>query len=416
MIVLKCFYAIYALRKVWTFRVISFLILTLIFDGCVETFEIPTANEFQNVLIVEATITDVFGVQEIKLSRTGPLGSDELFPELGASIQIRQGNGTAYAFLGTSSEIYRSEIPFAAEPGVSYVLEIQTQSGEVFSSSPQQLPRASTIALLEANSIVDEDRGEGVQIFLSSTAEGDEPQFYRYEYEEAYRIVAPQWSSFETYVVTENPPNVGIRRRQQEELICYGVSRSTEILQFTTEGLVSNAVIDFPLRFLEKRNPFIAHRYSILVKQFSISPEAYRYYRTLRELSGQGNLLSQQQPGFLPGNVIAEDGNIGDVSGYFCIASLSERRIFFDYDDFYDGVNILPAYPADCNDTFVAPVLVDEFGNSPLIEAVQNESYEFLTRNAGFDSTQFGGYIMVPRICGDCTVLGSNVPPDFWVD
>ena len=216
--------------------------------------------------------------------------------------------------------------------------------------------------------------------------------------------------------MTENPPNVGIRRRQQEELICYGVSRSTEILQFTTEGLVSNAVIDFPLRFLEKRNPFIAHRYSILVKQFSISPEAYRYYRTLRELSGQGNLLSQQQPGFLPGNVIAEDGNIGDVSGYFCIASLSERRIFFDYDDFYDGVNILPAYPADCNDTFVAPVLVDEFGNSPLIEAVQNESYEFLTRNAGFDSTQFGGYIMVPRICGDCTVLGSNVPPDFWVD
>ena len=185
MIVLKCFYAIYALRKVWTFRVISFLILTLIFDGCVETFEIPTANEFQNVLIVEATITDVFGVQEIKLSRTGPLGSDELFPELGASIQIRQGNGTAYAFLGTSSEIYRSEIPFAAEPGVSYVLEIQTQSGEVFSSSPQQIPRASTIALLEANSIVDEDRGEGVQIFLPSTAEGDEPQFYRYEYVEA---------------------------------------------------------------------------------------------------------------------------------------------------------------------------------------------------------------------------------------
>ena len=67
MIVLKCFYA---LQKVWTFRVISFLILTLIFDGCVETFEIPTASEFQNVLIVEATITDVFGVQEIKLSRT----------------------------------------------------------------------------------------------------------------------------------------------------------------------------------------------------------------------------------------------------------------------------------------------------------------------------------------------------------
>ena len=413
MIVLKCFYA---LRKVWTFRVISFLILTLIFDGCVETFEIPTTSEFQNVLIVEATITDVFGVQEIKLSRTGPLGSDELFPELGASIQIRQGNGTAYAFLGTSSEIYRSEIPFAAEPGASYVMEIQTQFGELFTSSPEQLPSASTVDVLEANAVVDEDRGEGVQIVLSSTAGGDEPQFYRYEYEETYRIVAPQWSSRELFIVSENPPDVRIRDRQQQELICYGISNSDEILQFTTEGQADNTVKELPLRFLEKRNPFIAHRYSILAKQFSISPQAYRYYNTLRELSGQNNLLSQQQPGFLVGNILAADGSTGDVTGYFSVASLSEKRIFFDFDDFYDSVNITPAYPVDCNDSFVAPLLVDQFGNSPLIESMKNEVYEFLTLNRSFNSTLFGPFIMVPRICGDCTVLGSNVPPEYWVD
>ncbi|MEC8831737.1 MAG: DUF4249 domain-containing protein, partial [Bacteroidota bacterium] len=27
-----------------------------------------------------------------------------------------------------------------------------------------------------------------------------------------------------------------------------------------------------------------------------------------------------------------------------------------------------------------------------------------------------GPYVFVPRICGDCTLLGSNVEPDFWVE
>ena len=27
-----------------------------------------------------------------------------------------------------------------------------------------------------------------------------------------------------------------------------------------------------------------------------------------------------------------------------------------------------------------------------------------------------GRYLLVPKICGDCTVLGSNIKPDFWVD
>ena len=27
-----------------------------------------------------------------------------------------------------------------------------------------------------------------------------------------------------------------------------------------------------------------------------------------------------------------------------------------------------------------------------------------------------GDYKVVPRICGDCTVLGTNVVPDFWIE
>ena len=65
------------------------------------------------------------------------------------------------------------------------------------------------------------------------------------------------------------------------------------------------------------------------------SEEAFRYFQTLRELSGQENVLSQQQPGFLAGNILVNGSSSRQATGYFEVVSQTEKRIFFNYEDIF---------------------------------------------------------------------------------
>ena len=57
------------------------------------------------------------------------------------------------------------------------------------------------------------------------------------------------------------------------------------------------------VRFINRNNYIISHRYSILVRQFVQSNEAFTFYETLNDLSRNESLFSETQPGFLAGNV-----------------------------------------------------------------------------------------------------------------
>ena len=255
-------------------------------------------------------------------------------------------------------------------------------------------------------------------IYVDSFDPTGQSKYYRYEYEETYKIIAPFWSPEDAYIVSPLPnPEVDTRIKTREEQVAYNTIASNTIIQENTTEFGEDRVNKFPVRFIEREDFILSHRYSILVKQYIQNRAAFSYYETLELLSRTESLFSQRQAGFLEGNIRSITNSEEDVVGFFQVSTVSEKRIFFNYTDFFPGEN-LPKYPIDC--TLVSPPIITETGASPLLVAIELgilkyvEDYDQETNPNNF--SEYGPFLMVRTPCGDSTFYGSSVVPEFWVE
>lgn len=394
------------------YLILGLFIIGLIENSCVEPFEIETQT-FEDILVVEGTITNENKKQEVLLSRSFRFEENSL-PENQATVKVIDNLGAEYMFEEIEAGKYLSENSFAAQSNHTYQLNITTALGKIYNSNFISLTHPANIDEVYAEREVNENGIDGIKIFVDGFNPTANSLFYRYEFEETFKIIAPLWNHLEAYVVSTNPPFVDARPRTQEEQTCYKTEKSTSSSLYTTIDLAEDRVDRFQVHFIPNDNYIISHRYSILVKQFIQSREAFTFYKTLKDLSTSESLFSENQPGFLAGNIVSLNNPSEKVAGFFDVSSVSTRRLFFNYIDFYDG-EPLPPYVVGC--TTISPPLNDGSGNSPLINVVESGFYEYFTDNPAMPiPPDEGELILVPRICGDCTVLGSNVVPDFWIE
>lgn len=380
---------------------------------CVEPYQGEiTANV--NTLVVDAVITNELKNQEVKLTRSYGFNDLSVPLEEGAKVIVTTNTGTIYSFSEKSAGIYLSKIAFQAELNTQYQLIIETQDGETYRSSFMQLPIESTKIDAVYAARVERNATEGMGIFLNSFDNSSEDKYYRHEYEETFKIIAPFWSPYDAVFVIEGRNTIDIRilLREQEERVCYGTNYSNNTIIKTTNGLTEDRLKDFEIQFIDRDNYILSYRYSILVKQYAISPETFSFYETLKGLSqNSGSLLVQNQPGFLQGNIEADNEN-KNVAGFFEVSAVDSKRLFFNYEDFFPGEE-LPPYARGCLAS--APTTNGEVGKRPLVNIIKEGSKRFFDYNR--DRLYEGGpYIMVPAACGDCTVLGDNDKPAFWID
>lgn len=392
--------------------------LGIFMHSCIDPFEIETL-EFKSALVVEGTITDQYETQRILVSRAFPLDTVLMSGASKAKVEVYDSNGNLYKFNESSAGVYTSVIPFAVVSGRSYSLTIQTNDGRTYVSEETEVPAKSTIDNLYAERDVKDDGAEeGMFIYVDSYNASGASKYYRYEYEETYKIIAPFYSSADAYVVSRTPnPAVAIRARTNEERVCFKTVSSNTIIQENTTKLSEDRVNKFPIRYINREDFILSHRYSILVRQYVQNRAAFAYYETLETLSGTESLFSQIQTGLLEGNIKSQSGE-ENVIGFFQVSTVSEQRLFFNYIDFFPGED-LPNYVSDC--PIVSPPIVVEGGATPLLDAIENNLLKYFSeytppQDGLITSAPHGPYNMVYTVCGDCTVLGSNVVPDFWTE
>lgn len=387
-------------------------------QSCVEPFE-PEAIEFKSALVIEATITDENINQEIKVSRTFALDTTGIYGERGAKITVIDANGAVYDFSEEVQGTYISQVPFAAQTGLGYSLSITTADGTVYSSEQVTTPEPTQIDNLYAErDFKDNGVNEGMFIYVDSFDPTGININYRYEYEETYKIIAPFWSPADAFVVTPFPnPTFETRRRTKEERTCYQTNLSKNIIQENTLGLNENRITKFPVRFIPREDYILTNRYSILVKQYIQSNSAFSYYETLEALSGSSSLFSQIQTGFLEGNIKSESDRNEQVIGFFEVSSVSEKRIYFKYADFFPGER-LPDYVIECPLLEIQILSGVPPNRSPLADAIESGTVKFYNDNKSDSGNTINDapFLMVSAACSDCTELGSNVVPDFWVE
>jgi len=370
------------------------------FTSCIEEITLETKTTFNSLLVIEGTLTNVLKPQTIKLSRSFKLETDGPSPVSNASVMVFDELGNTFTFIETDSGTYHSIQQFAAEPNISYTLEVIVE-GVTYISSQESFSQPTSIDDLIAERSFNENSNEGVSILLNSFDPTGDSKFYRFTFEETYKVIAPKYSPLDLI-----PGTLALVPKEEQQQICYATDISNSIIQQTTTPFNEDRLTNFKVRFINRDNAIISHRYSILVTQYVQSAKGHQFYKTLSQLSSEGSLFSQLQPGFLEGNITSSNTDMNeDVIGYFEVSPVDSKRIFFNYTDLFPN-ELLPPYFISC--TEFAP---KGFALSSALE--QGFKY-FRDNEVPLDHEGF--YFLVPPACGNCTVLGSNEIPSFWIE
>ena len=398
---------------------ITYLFVAIILSSCIETVEFPSTS-FESNLVVKAIITNELKTHRIELSRTTPIESEDVISERNAVITITDDSGAVYNFQETDNGIYTSTQAFAAQPNKKYVLNIQTSDGEKYSSRSEQLPNISEITDMTATIDANIDNESIIVFKANASGNNIDGSYYRYEYEETYKIKAFIWNSKRIRILSDvSPYDFDLVDKEPEiygEGFCYGNKKSNSILITETKTLAQDQVLGFTIREIPLESYIVGLRYSILLKQYVLNQNTYDYYQLLDKFSDQNDIFSQTQVGNIPSNIIAESNpDKNNVIGFFEVSSFGEKRFFFNRSDITDISYKNYTDSNACNE-FPQPLFEDNFGNSPLLD--------FLATHIFYDEPPggIGGgssnspYQVVLRQCGDCSHLGPVQQPDFWVD
>ena len=422
------------------------LLVVLTFSACVEEIEIDTLNEneSQSALVVEAALTNELITQKVYLSRSSvnldletdtvyspyiPLGSrpfDTVDWEIGATVTLLSESGEEFKFTEAEDGVYLSNTPFALQMGVNYTLDISRNNGQEYESDPISIQGISRVTNVYAEKAENDNGEEGIAIYVDSEPLEGNAKYFKYTYAETYKIVAPFWQNFEFELTNYDgiddvvDYDLEVVEKETEDRICYNTVSSNTIDVFSTDGVSEGNVTKHKVRFITKDNFIIAQRYSILVQQQVQSADANSFYKILQSFSESDNVFSQIQPGGIYANVHRKDGAFENVYGQVEAVGVTDQRIFLNYEDFFSEET--PPYAFNCG--FETAKLFN-FPTDPCPQGLlaridlgtvsyYSDYRESLVPNA--NPICVGPFIFVPRICGDCTLLGSNIKPDFWVE
>lgn len=380
--------------------------LALLAQSCVEPFEYKSET-FESAIVVEGTITNEEKTQKIMISTTYQLEEDGPVPLGNAEVRVTDDSGREYVFEEEAPGIYVSENPFKAEEGRSYKLEFTTQGDRNYASDPVQFSGTTIIEDVYAQLGNNIEGVTGIEIRVNGKGTPGSSGYYRYEYEETYKIISPFFKSED--IILDSNGNVAIVPKTKEEYTCFKTDPSQNIVISNTTSLNEDNVQGELLRFIPRENPIFAHRYSILVKQYGISREAYAFYQTLKDLSESESLFSQIQPGYLPGNIYSLNNPDENVLGFFGVSSVTEKRAYFNYKDFYNvnegpRPSFTPYCPREIPTNFTT-----------LVQWINSSAYVLFEDLLPTPPTNVPTrYVFVTAECVDCTLIGSNVVPEFW--
>ncbi len=413
------------MKKQYTYLII-FTVSILIFTSCKEQYE-PKTSIFEEVLVIESTITNELKKQTVKLSRVRRLESELPDTEKNATVVINANNET-FTFTEIEAGTYQSNIAFKAVPDVEYILFITTENGKKYKSTPTFLTPEAPISNLYAQKETVNNQ-LGIQVYIDNN-NTDNAKYFRYEFKETYKIITPYAVYHDLHIgelhyqIIDNTYTMVypyyVTTTTEEKHICFLSEKQDVIIQTNLTNSSNNSVLKFPVQFISKEDSKIRSRYSILVKQYVQNFDSYNFYHVLKKFGSVGSLLSENQTGFVRGNIIAEEDVKEIVIGFFDVSNVSEKRIYFNYENF----NLEePKYPFECK-TYTWSY-DDHF--SPDVDGDRNERrllyHSFALLKPPYEVIGIQSMNGVPITfkvvnpeCGNCATFASTIRPNFWID
>ncbi len=370
-----------------------FIFIACIVFNCKKPFNPVPLTARTNYLVVDGVInTGANGVTAINLSRARSLSDStyNVLPESNAVIIIESSTGAAYQLHEATPPAYISD-PLNLDISQTYRLHITTSNGEQYLSdlvAVKQSPPIDSITW---------QQDDGVHIYANTHDATNSTTYYRWDFTET-------WQHNARYETTYGVSNGLIFNRDSTNSIykCWSNNNSTSVILGNSVALSRDVISKQPITTIPADNEKIAIRYSILVRQYALTPDAYKYWGIIQNNTLAIGTLFDVQPSQLHGNIASVSDKSEPVLGFISAGSVQEKRIFINYADLVNWT--VPPSQQNCD--------IVKIPQNPLDFRIYN-----------YPDTSFSPYYFITpgiiaitkNICLDCRYQGgSNVKPSFW--
>jgi Domain of unknown function (DUF4249) len=376
-----------------------FTSLVILSAGCRKPY-IPTiSKESVNYLVVDGVLLGGNDSTIINLTRTRSL-TDTLprIAEPGAQLSVEGEFGEQFPLYEIGDGAYGTD-HLTLTPSANYRLRISTANGKHYLSD--YVPFKPTPAIDSLNWQQDPT---GITINVNSHDPQNQTRYYRWAYEQTWE--------YHTFIESDlDLVNNMVQLRNPSDHIyyCWSTTHSTDLLIGSTVKLSQDVVFMHPLNFLPTGAEQLSIYYSILVKQYALTGEAYTYWEQLKNNTEQIGGIFGAQPNEMTGNFHCVENANEPVLGYLSSSTVEKKRIFINalnVPDWYYKPYYQSCMEIEAIQQIVSPSdqrRIDEYLLSP------NHLYIFWYVDG------FGAYHVAQKFCADCREHGgTNRKPSFW--
>jgi hypothetical protein len=296
--------------------------------SCVERYYPDIESDSSSRIIVEALINDQDSIQQVKLSKTASLENPGILPLTGCLVTVNDIGNNEFRFQELSGQpgVYKGIIDESAlQTGNKFRLHFSTPAGKEYESGYEELlpcpPVDSVYYEIESVLTTDPDVDlDGAQFYVDFKAPENYGRYYRWQIDET-------WEYHSTWKIRMYYAGEIYHVFMDSLFCCYKTQPVDDIFILSTNGLVENSYRKYRLHFVDDHTQKLMHKYSLLIKQYSISEKAYYYWSGLNKNNQESGGLFDRQPELVKSNVI-NSGNSGEVVlGYFSVSSVKTKRI-----------------------------------------------------------------------------------------
>jgi hypothetical protein len=374
-----------------------YISLLFIAISCKKPYTPSITAAAKNYLVVEGVINNGNDSTFIKLSRTIQLANGAgTNTEKGAFVTINTEGGPSYTLTEIKPGTYGTG-PLSLDNTKLYRLKIQTSSGQQYESDEIAVKNAPPI-----DTIGYKIKNNALQIVVNAHDPGNNTRYYRWDYEETWRFHSKYKSSF-----ISDGKDIVPRTEAEDIYTCFGNKISNTIVITSTSKLSQDVVSELPLTDIPASSQKISMRYSILVRQYALSKQAYGFWENLKKNTEQLGSIFDALPSEIMGNIHNVGNAAEPVIGFIEAGTVTTKRIFIDREQLPE--DWVTEYPKGCSlDT---ALYKNKYGN--------DEVQQILVPKLALPIYALGdlpivGFLRSSFECADCTLTGTKKQPDFW--
>ncbi|MDB5145125.1 MAG: hypothetical protein JWQ66_3838 [Mucilaginibacter sp.] len=399
------------------------ILLTAIIAGCRKPYNPVVLSTGTGYLVVEGVINSGSDSTFIKLSRTVTLsGKTSASPELSALVTVEGDQNTSYPLKETGDGNY-SCAGLNLNSSHKYRLDIKTSNGKQYLSDYVEVvnsPPIDSVHYDTQGSIA----GPGLNIYADTHDATNQIRYFRWDYQETW-IIHPAFES----VYKSNGDTVLARDMVNDNIYtCWLSDTSSSIVLGSTAKLARSVITNNIITAIASTSEKLGDKYSIIVKQYALTPDAYNFFVNLKKNTEQLGSIFDAQPSEISGNIHSVSNPSEPVIGYVSVGSTSSQRVFIKKGDLSEPWVFTPFY-SDCviakDDAHQLPCC---YYAIPIGNQLVNQVDEFINfdKDGGYSNPLIPltpipnpggpplGYTATTLECADCTIRGSNKMPAFW--